>query len=482
MNQPSYWKLLCLAFVLSILVSSLPAQDFTTLATFNGKNVADGAYPTSPLAQGIDGNFYGTSKNSGLKGSGTDFKVTPGGTLTGGHYFCGKAGCSDGGFPLGALVQGLDKDLYGTASDGGECSGCGTVFEITTGGTEITLYSFAGGADGAGPEGGVIQASNGNLYGTTYDGTGFGYGTVFEMTPSGSLTTLHTFQGTDGEYSSGQLVQGTDGNFYGTTQTGGAYNYGTVFKITPSGTFTTLHSFDGSDGSLLQAGLMQGSDGNFYGTTIYGGANNTCAKGCGTVFKITPQGALTTLHSFDGTDGQNPQAGLIQATDGNLYGATSPIGLDIDCDASGCLGTIFKITTGGTFTTLHSFTGPDGMYPMGALMQATDGTLYGTTYEGGATSAICPSYGCGTVFSLSLGLGPFVKTLPAIRSVGQSVIILGTDLTGATSVTFNGTPATFTVVSATEITTKIPTGATSGTVVVTTPNGTLSSNVVFTIL
>jgi uncharacterized repeat protein (TIGR03803 family) len=171
---------------------------------------------------------------------------------------------------------------------------------------------------------------------------------------------------------------------------------------------------------------------------------------------------------------------LVQATDGNLYGATSVIPLDPDCVTSNCLGTIFKISTGGEFTTLHSFTGPDGEFPLGGLMQATNGTLYGTTYLGGVTGPYCTD-GCGTVYSLAMSLAPFVKTLPTIRSVGQSVVILGTDLTGATSVTFNDTPATFTVVSATEITTKVPTGATSGTVVVTTPSGTLSSNVVFTV-
>jgi uncharacterized repeat protein (TIGR03803 family) len=479
MNQRGNWKSACIVFVFFVATASLShGQTFTTLASFNGLN--DGAGPAVSLAQGIDGNLHGTTKEGGLRGSGTAFEVTPSGTLTEVHYFCGKAACTDGGTSVGGLVQGLDTDLYGTASTGGLCSGCGTVFEITTGGTVITLHSFSGDVDGGGPRGGVIQASNGNLYGTTSEGTGFGYGTIFEMTPSGTVTTLHAFQGTDGEYSVAELVQATDGNLYGTTEEGGANGYGTIFKITLAGTFTTLHSFDGTDGFYPQAQLVQGSDGNFYGTTTYGGANNICSQGCGTVFRITSLGAFTTLHSFDSTDGQNPQAGLVQATDGNLYGATSVIPLDPDCVTSNCLGTIFKITTGGTFTTVHSFTGGlDGEFPVGGLMQATNGILYGTTYLGGASS-YCNN-GCGTVYSLALSLAPFVKTLPTIRSVGQSVVILGTDLTGATSVTFNDTPATFTVVSATEITTKVPTGATSGTVVVTTPSGTLSSNVVFTV-
>lgn len=474
MSQRSRWKSACAVFVFCAAATGLSrGQTFTTLASFNG--LSEGARPAAPLTQGIDGNLHGTTTQSGLRGYGTAFEVTPSGALIRGHYFCGKAECADGGNPLGALVQGLDTDLYGTASTGGLCSGCGTVFEITTGGTVITLYSFSGGADAGDPQGGVLQASNANLYGTTASGAGFGYGTIFELPPNGgTLTTLHEFKGSDGEYSVAGLVQGTDGNLYGTTEEGGANGYGTVFKITLGGTFTTLHSFDGTDGFYPQAALVQGTDGNFYGTTTYGGASSNCTQGCGTIFRITPAGALTTLHSFDGTDGQNPHAGLVQATDGNLYGATS------NC-VSGCLGTIFKITTGGTLTTVHGFTGPDGMYPMAGLMQATSGILYGTTYEGGATGLYCDFPECGTVYSLAAGLGPFVKTLPAIRSIGQSVVILGTDLTGATSVTFNGTAAAFTVVSATEITTRVPTGATSGKVKVTTPSGTLSSNVAFTV-
>jgi uncharacterized repeat protein (TIGR03803 family) len=200
-----------------------------------------------------------------------------------------------------------------------------------------------------------------------------------------------------------------------------------------------------------------------YGTTIGGGT-----AGYGTVFQTTTGGRVTTLHSFDGTDGKEPIGALVLGTDGNLYGTTALGG------ANG-YGTVFQITPSGALATIHSFDYTDGDGPYAGLLQATNGTFYGTTYSAGAD-------GYGTVFSLSAGLGPFVKTLPAAGKVGSTVEILGTDLTGATSVTFNGTAASFTVVSAAEISTSVPAGATTGTVQVVTPGGTLSSNVAFQVL
>jgi len=278
-----------------------------------------------------------------------------------------------------------------------------------------------------------------------------------------NFTTVHSFDRTDGEQPYGTLVQATNGDLYGTTSLGGTMDGGTVFKITTSGTLTTLYNFcsqsnctdgEGPEGALVQA------NGNFYGTTLGGGASTF-----GTVFRITPGGTLTTLHSFDGVDGVAPRTGLIQATDGNLYGATAQGGANT-------YGTVFKITPSGTLTTLHNFDDTDGTDPYSGLMQATSGTLYGTTYEGGADNG-------GTIFSLSVGLGPFVEPQPASGRVGAAIKILGTNLTGATSVTFNGTAATFTVVSRSEITTTVPTGATTGKIKVTTPARTLTSNVSF---
>ena len=229
--------------------------------------------------------------------------------------------------------------------------------------------------------------------------------------PAQTFTTLHIFDGTDGEYPAAGLVQGTDGNFYGTTGYGGAttctYGCGTIFKITPAGTLTTLHSFDYTDGEYpLGGGLVQATDGNFYGTTSEG------ANGYGTVFKITPTGTLTTLHSFHVTDGAYPEA-LVQATDGNFYGTTSFGGTAGNCTPGGC-GTVFKITPGGTLTTLHNFanTTTEGAVPGAGLVQATDGNFYGTTADGGA-------YADGTVFSLSVGLSPpFPRVTLSTTSLG----------------------------------------------------------------
>ena len=254
---------------------------------------------------------------------------------------------------------------------------------------------------------------------------------------------------------------------YGTTIYGGADHDGTVFDITPSGSLTTLHSFDGKDGGEPDAGLVQGTNGNFYGTTSVGGARKA-----GTVFEITPSGSLTTVYSFcsqsECADGAHPEVALTQGSDGNLYGTTVNGGANDE-------GTIFAITPGGTLTTLYDFSSQtdcqNGGVNDGGLVQDTNGTFYGTT-------------GCqlGMVFSLSVGLGPFVETNPAAGRVGAKVGILGTNLTGATNVTFNGTAAEFTVKSATLIVAEVPSGATSGTVQVQLPRGPLSSNVPFIVL
>jgi uncharacterized repeat protein (TIGR03803 family) len=212
---------------------------------------------------------------------------------------------------------------------------------------------------------------------------------------------------------------------------------------------TTLYSFCSQvlcpDGDQPTGALVQ-TNGDFYGTTSYGGAHGSYA---GTVFKITPNGILTTLYSFchivGCADGRQPYAGLIQGTDGDFYGTTSVGGANSE-------GTVFEITPTGMLTTLHSFDGTDGGDPVAALVQDTNGMFYGTTVSGGGV-------GDGTVFSLSVALGPFVETDPISGNVGAAVNILGTDLTGATKVTFHGIAATFIAVSNSEITTTVPTGA-----------------------
>jgi uncharacterized repeat protein (TIGR03803 family) len=383
-----------------------PAQVlFTTLHSFS---FFDGALPSATLVQGSDGNFYGTTVNGGayqncgtLGGPcGTVFEITPAGALTTLHNF----DYTDGGGPRAGLLQGADGNLYGTTYGGGsgqQCiEGCGTVFKITPSGTLTTLHNFDG-SDGAYPNAALIQASDGNFYGTTYEGGANRQGTVFKITPGGTLTTLYSFSGADGASPSGGLMQSRDGSFHGTTYAGGASGNcsggcGTVFKITPGGTLTTLYSFCSqsgcTDGEWPSAGLVQGTDGNFYGTTEYGGTSQNCFHGCGTVFKITPAGALTTLHSFSGADGASPSAGLVQTTDGNFYGTTGTGG-DLACNSGLGCGTVFKVVPRGILTTLHSFGGSDGAFPYAALTQATDRNLYGTTWGGGA-------YFDGTVFRL----------------------------------------------------------------------------------
>jgi uncharacterized repeat protein (TIGR03803 family) len=460
---------------------ALPAQTFITLHSFIANPPTDGYDPVWGLVQGTNGSLYGTTLVGGTNDDGTVFKITPSGTVTALYNFCSQSNCTDGFTSLGGLVQGTDGNLYGTTFMGG-ANTVGTVFKITPSGTLTTLFSFDN-TDGANPSAGLVQGTNGKFYGTTSAGgaSPYGGGTVFSITASGTLTTLHSFSFcsqapcTDGYEPYAALVQGTDGNFYGTTLEGGANSCrdqygscGTVFKITPGGKLTTLHSFDGTDGWYPDAGLVQATDGDFYGTTEQGGANDD-----GTVFKITASGKLTTLYAFGrGGHGKWPIAGLIQATNGKLYGTTGLGGNSSYYCGDGC-GTVFEITPSGKLTTLHSFDKTDGDGPR-ALIQDTDGNFYGTTDRGGA-------HGRGTVFSLSVGLGPFIETNPTSGKVGANVRILGSDLTGASSVTFNGTAATFTVKSKSEITTTVPTGATTGTVQVVTPSGTLSSNVPFTV-
>src|SRR6202042_1701998 len=277
---------------------------------------------------------------------------------------------------------GSDGDFYGTTNAGGS-SNDGAIFKISPSGTESVFYSFV-----SVPYSGLVQGSDGNIYGTTASGGTSGRGTVFKITPSGTESVLFSFPAGSSDPYTG-LIQGSDGNFYGTTGAGGATDDGTVFKITPSGTETVLHAFakTGSDGQTPYAGLIQGSDGNLYGTTYFGGAN-----GNGTVFKVTPSGTETVLYSFAGgsSDGANPEAGVIQGSDGNFYGTTLQGG------ASG-LGIVFELTPGGTETILHTFAGggSDGANPSANLVQGSDGNLYGSTGAGGTS-------GNGTFFKVTL--------------------------------------------------------------------------------
>lgn len=332
------------------------------------------------------------------------------------YNFCsqGGSGCTDGYLSTSGLVQGSDGNYYGTSYSGG-ANGYGTVFKITSSGALTTLYSFcsqATCADGSNPAGGLVQGSHGNFYGTTLMGGAYNYGSVFEVTPAGAVTTLYSFCGltncADGAYPEAGLVQGSDGNFYGTTQGGGTVGTdacaenngcGTVFQMTPSGFLTTLYTFctqtNCPDGADPYGGLLQGSDGNYYGTTSGDGPSD------GTVFKITSSGSLTTLYSFCSVascaDGEEPFGGLFQGSDGNFYGTTSGGGTGGTGD-----GTVFKITPSGTLTTLYNFCTlvncTDGSGPYAGLIEGSDGNYYGTTYLGGSVE-----FNSGSAFQISPG-------------------------------------------------------------------------------
>ena len=483
------WKTSIALFVLyAATVIAVHAQTFTTLVVFDQTN---GGSPAGSLIQGLDGNFYGTTNFGGNNncgwagGCGTLFRITPSGTLTTLYEFCSQPQCSDGVFPNAALVLTSSGDFYGTTAGDGEHND-GTVFKISRGAL-TTLYSFCSlpkCADGYGP-GQLMQAVDGNFYGTTIEFGAYSYGTVFRITPAGALTTLQSFNGDNGGYPKGGLTQGVNGELYGTTSSGGTMNdEGTIYKVSPKGNFTTEYRFcrsgcsDG-DGGFPTGTLVETNVNTFYGTT---------AVTDGTVFEFSQTGTLTYLYFFceqggGCPDGDTP-AGLIQGTDGNFYGMALYGGSSDNC-TGGC-GTIFNIAPNGTFTVLHDFDGTnDGNNTsLGiALLQATNGKFYGLTNAGGSNIE-CSSYftGCGTIFSLDIGLGPFVAFVRPFGKVGQTGGILGQGFTGTTSVMLNGVSANFTVVSDTFVRATVPEGATTGYVTVTTPTGVITSNVPFHVI
>jgi uncharacterized repeat protein (TIGR03803 family) len=315
-----------------------------------------------------------TSSNATL----TVIPVTsPGMTMSTLYSFSGG---NDGGGPNG-LIQAADGNFYGTTQNGGADS-WGTIFKLPPGGPPAVLYSFTGGNDGAQPQDALMQGADGTFFGTAFDGGLFDNGTLFNFNTNGLLTTPVEFNITNGDLPFAGLIRGTDGNYYGTTYQGGAAGHGTAYRMTPGGQLTLLYSFTGgNDGGFVRGGLVQGNDGSFYGTTFAAGVFND-----GTLFKITTNGVLSTLLAFNGTNGANPAAGLAMDEDGDFYGVTTGGGQGA--------GTIFKLA-GGQFSVIYSFTGGNnGAEPIGALMQGGDGNFYGTTAYGGA-------YGDGTVFRIS---------------------------------------------------------------------------------
>ena len=451
---------LCL---LMLAASAAPLHGQTYIDLYNlGTNTGD---PTDPawmglFAQGRDGNLYSTAQTGGTNDCGAAFQVTPAGELTTLYSFLNQ---NDGCFPNGGLTLGTDGNFYGTTSAGGSV-GAGTVFRITSGGKFTLLHTFNGTTEGVPADAPPVQGLDGNYYGTTSDGGLEVFGTVYKMTPGGKLTVIYTFPGISGLAYPMGVTLGTDGNFYGTALGGGASRFGGVFKISPQGQLTVLHSFSGTpDGETPKGAIIQASDGNFYGTTEGGGVD-----GLGSIYKMTPAGVLTIIHSFNEIDGLglHPLAGLVKATDGKFYGAAAN---------NTSSGVIFQITSSGTYSVLVSLTNVAGQNP-GANPQVppfqhTNGTLYGDTYGGGAQIE-------GVVYSLGMGLGPFVSFVGPLfeGKIGNTIEILGQGLEGTNKVSFHGVAASFTVVSDTYLTAVVPSGATTGSVTVSTPGGKLNSN------
>lgn len=502
-------------------IFKVTAGTVTALYSFCAEpGCTDGSEPVGPLVQASNGDFYGTTPTLGAYGGGTIFKISSAGTLTTLYSFCALAHCADGQQPNGGLAQGSNGNFYGTTAVGGggiaACdpfnTGCGTIFEITPAGKLTTLYSFcasnASCPDGDLPTSGLLQASNGQFYGETAAGGARGCGTVFKISPAGKLTTLVSFE--DGCAPSGGLIQAANGNFYGVTAVGGtggpscsaSDGCGTVFGVTPAGKLTTLYSFCSlsacADGDFPNGPLVQGTDGNFYGTTPTGGAFNPHQ---GTLFEITPGGTLTTLYTFcrftGCADGADPGAGLMQDTNGAFYGTTAGGGTSND-------GTVFSTSNGlGPFVKTQPAAANEGqrigIFGQGFTnssvvqfggVQATNvmpsgsSFLFATVPAGALTGPVTVTTGATTLTSnQQFRVKPQLLSFnPSSGSVGTQVTITGVGFTQTNGVGFgDNLPAQFTVNSDTQVTATVPTGAKTGPIGVVTKGGTAISSATFTV-
>ena len=383
---------LCLAALFA--AQSTQAQPFNVLHSF-GKGT-DGQTPFAGVIRDAEGNLYGTTLYGGTGTYGTVFKLNTAGKETVLYNFCSKTNCTDGADPEGGLVQDSEGNLYGTTSFGGT-HGEGIVFKLSKTGKETVLYNFKGGTDGRHPLANLIRDSEGNLYGTTiFGGDSADDGTVFKLSNTGKETVLHRFAaGTDGSRPEGGLIEDAQGNLYGTTSGGGTSGDGVVFKVNKTVKETVLYSFTGgADGAGPYGSLIEDAKGNLSGTASGGGNSN----GAGTVFKLSKTGKLTVLYTFCSqsgcTDGFAPFGGVIEDAKENLYGTTSGGGTDNN-------GTVFEISEAGKETVLHSFAGGTrGSGPDEGVIEDAKGNLYGTAPNGGDLSC-GQGQGCGVVFKLT---------------------------------------------------------------------------------
>lgn len=446
-SAASAFGLLLLLLTSALATQLLHAQGYQDLHDLG----ASGCCPSpSLMAQGRDGNVYGTTATGGTSSKGTIFKISPAGGYTTLFNFDGTHGAT----PVGGLTLGNDGNLYGTAEFGG-ANAYGTIFKITPAGAMTVLYNFTGNstgiADGGYPVSPLIIGNDGNFYGTSYPYY------AFKMSPTGVFTPITRIPG----ITLGPLLQARNGSFYGTTQFQGTHGGGTIYKITGT-TATTIHNFDSASGSFPVGGLVEGTDGNLYGTTTAGGTDNA-----GVIYRITPAGVYTMVISFDNVhtlNGYEADAGLIVGADGNLYGATVWGG-------QFGYGVIFSMSTSGAYTALYSFNAPSGDGAYATPIQHTNGRIYGTTTRGG-------SGGMGVIYGFADGLAPFARLMSTTGIVGKAVGILGRGFSSASSVTFNGAPASFHVLSDTFMTATVPSGET-GFVTVDTTSGNLTSSKIF---
>ncbi|HEY1663456.1 MAG TPA: choice-of-anchor tandem repeat GloVer-containing protein [Verrucomicrobiae bacterium] len=361
--------------------------------------------PNSDLTVGTDGNLYGITYSGGISNRGTIFAVATNGSLTTLALFQ----ITNGANPRGAMLLGSNGQFYGTTSLGG-VSNCGTIFSVTTNGILISLASFRT-TNGANPEAALTLGLDGRFYGTTYAGGISNSGTIFAVSTNGTLTNLASFRTTNGANPEAAMTFGPDGRFYGTTYAGGISNSGTIFAVSTNGTLTNLASFRTTNGANPEAAMTFGPDGRFYGATYAGGISNS-----GTIFAVTTNGLLTNLVSFRTTNGANPQAVMILGSDGSFYGTTKAGGLARN-------GTIFRVTTNGLLTTVLSFVTANGSAPNGELVVGNDANLYGSTTSGGTNGTY------GTIFKISSG-GNFSTIFSFSGSNGsfpQSWMISGPD-------------------------------------------------------
>jgi uncharacterized repeat protein (TIGR03803 family) len=376
---------LALTVILLGMVAAQAQGTFTTLYNFTGGS--DGGTPVAGVIQDSAGDLYGTASLGGFIDDGYNyncgvvFEMTTAGTETLPYTFCPYGEYDGGAVPRAPVILDQAGNIYGTTWYGGSV-GYGAVFKIDTAGNETALYSFEGQNDGWYPEQGLAMDNAGNLYGTASDiGGSSDDGTIFKVDSAGNFTDLHDFaggpSGANPQY--GRMTMDAAGNLYGVTQYGGAYGQGLLYKFSNSGAFTVLHNFKGGtrDGCRPYGSVALDEQGNFYGTTSYCGSNNA-----GTIWKVSKKGKETILHNFAGApkDGCFPYGGVARDSDGNLYGAT------YSCGSHSYYGALYELSASGKLTLLHSFDHSDGEYPVGEVLRTAQGTLFGTTRDGGTDS------------------------------------------------------------------------------------------------